>query len=271
MTRVNRSCTGHSLRAYGAFARMALRQRLGERSAWLGQILFLGLVILIFSRLWQALLPARALRGYAATDCVWYIAITEWIVIAQPRVFLGIERDVRNGDLAYRLGRPISYLASKLAEAFAEQALALLLLGCSGALFAYACAGGLPADAQGLLWALPLGLLASVLYTLCSALIGVSAFWLVDCSPLAWLFQKLTFAFGGLLVPLTLYPDWLRELALLTPFAALMFGPGSMALAGGAQHVGAVALQLSIWIALALGLLSHLYARGVRALELHGG
>ncbi|HEX6241872.1 MAG TPA: hypothetical protein VFZ61_13280 [Polyangiales bacterium] len=257
--------------AYLAFARIALRQRLGERSAWLSQLLFLGLMLLIFSRLWQALLPARNLRGYTVTDCVWYIAVTEWIVIAQPRVFLAIERDVRNGELTYQLGRPTSYLGAKLAEAFAEQLLGLSVLGLGGAFFAYLCAGGAPTDPSGLLWAFPLGLLASVLSTLVSALIGVSSFWLVDCSPLAWVFQKLSFVLGGLLVPLTLYPEWLRELAMLTPFAALMYGPGSMVLAQSAQHVGSVVLQLLVWIAIALGLLAYLYARGVRAVELHGG
>jgi ABC-2 type transport system permease protein len=271
MTVAARASTPRTFGAYWAFARIALRQRLGERAAWLSQLLFLGLVLLIFSRVWQALLPARTLRGHSAADCVWYIAVTEWIVIAQPRVFLSIERDVRSGELAYQLGRPTSYLGAKLAEAFAEQALGLALLGLGGSLFAYLCADGLPSDPRGLLWVLPLGILAAVLNTLCSALIGVSAFWLVDCSPLAWVFQKLTFAFGGLLVPLTLYPGWLRELAMLTPFAALMFGPGSMVLAGGAERAAAVALQLTVWIAVALGLLAYLYAKGVRALELHGG
>jgi ABC-2 type transport system permease protein len=254
------------LSGYRALARIALRQRSGERLLWLSRIALLGLVLLIFTRLWQALLPSAS-----AAELVWYLAITEWITIAQPRLFLEIERDVRSGELAYRLGRPTSYLLGKLAEAFAEQALGLLVLGLSAALFAWALAPSLPREPGGLLWAIPLALLASVLGTLCSAVIGVSAFWLVDCSPLAWMFHKLTFVCGGLLVPLTLYPDWLRSLSLATPFAALLFGPAQMAFAGGADHALSVALQLGIWIGLVSGLLALLYARGVRALELHGG
>jgi hypothetical protein len=69
------------LRCYWAVACIALRQRSGERTLWLGRVLFLGLLMLIFSRLWHALLPGDA-AGMSAADCVWYIAITEWLTLA---------------------------------------------------------------------------------------------------------------------------------------------------------------------------------------------
>jgi ABC-2 type transport system permease protein len=257
-------------RSYWAVARIALRQRSGERLLWLSRVAFLGLVMLIFSRLWKALLPADA-PALSSADCIWYIAITEWITLAQPRLFLEIERDVRSGELAYQLGRPTSYLFSKLAEALAEQALGLVLLGVAGAGFAFWLAAGLPHAPSQLLWALPLGLVASLLNTLCSALIGLSAFWLVDCSPLAWVFQKLTFVLGGLMVPLALYPDWLRNVALATPFAALIHGPGQMALGVGHERALSALLSLCLWTALSGALLAWVYARGLRAVELHGG
>jgi hypothetical protein len=39
------------------------------------------------------------------------------------------------------------------------------------------------------------------------ALIGLCAFFLEDTSPVHWLCEKLSFAFGGLMLPLDLYPD----------------------------------------------------------------
>jgi hypothetical protein len=39
------------------------------------------------------------------------------------------------------------------------------------------------------------------------ALIGLCAFFLESTSPVYWLCEKLSFAFGGLMLPLDLYPD----------------------------------------------------------------
>lgn len=257
-------------RAYFATARIALRQQRAEQAQALTRVAFLALLILLFSRVWQTLLP-RTEKGMSAADCIWYVAITEWITLSQPRLFLEIERDVRGGELAYQLGRPTSYLMGKLMGALAQQAQSLLLLGGAAALVACALAEGLPQEPATLWWALPLGLLASILGTLFSALIGISAFWLVDCSPLAWVFNKLTFVLGGLFVPLTLYPAWLRSISLVTPFSALVYGPGQMALGGGGERAVAVACSLGMWITLASAALALLYHRGVRAVELHGG
>ena len=52
-----------------------------------------------------------------------------------------------------------------------------------------------------------------MLAVLSTAAIGLSAFWIVDTSPVYWIWQKLAFVLGGLLLPLELYPDWLRALA----------------------------------------------------------
>ena len=214
---------------------------------------------------------AQGTERLSTVDCIWYIAITEWVTIAQPRLFLEIERDVRSGELAYQLMRPTSYLLSKLCEAWAELIVSLFVLGMGGFAFAYLLSGGLPNAPAALVWALPLGLLAGLLHTLCSALIGITAFWLVDCAPLAWIFQKLVFVLGGLLVPLALYPEWLRQIALSTPFSALVHGPGQSALGASDQQALAVVGQLALWIVVVSALLAVLYRRAQRAVDLHGG
>jgi ABC-2 type transport system permease protein len=250
---------------------IALRQRRRESLLLFARTAFLLLMVLVFSRLWQAVLPAGAEGGPSSVDCVWYLLITECVLLSQPRIFLEIERDVRGGELAYLLTRPASYLGCKLSEGMAEIALAMSGLIAVGAPFSYLLAGGLPRDPRGLLFALPLALLASLLGLLCSTLIGLSSFWVTDCSPLQWLWQKSGFVLGGLFVPLALYPEWLREIALLTPFSALLYGPASMAFGFDPSAALHVALKLSFWIGLALCALYFTHRRGLRIVDLHGG
>jgi ABC-type uncharacterized transport system permease subunit len=181
---------GRTLRPYIAFARIGFRERLTEGATLLTRAAFLGLVILIYSRLWRAVLPAQAGAGPGATEYVWYVGVTEWITLSQPWLHLEIDRDVRSGEVVCQLTRPISYVAGKVAEACGELVLNLIVLGVAAVGFAYALSGALPRDPRGLWLALPLGVLASVLAVFCRALIGLTAFWLVDSSPVNWVWQS---------------------------------------------------------------------------------
>jgi ABC-2 type transport system permease protein len=260
----------HIARAYLAFAVIALRQRLSERATLASRAAFLGLLVLIYDRLWRAVLPAHG-GGPGATEYVWYLAVTEWITLSQPWLHLDIERDVRSGEVVCQLTRPLPYVSGKLAEALGSLAINLIVLGVAAASFAYLLAGGLPRDARGLWLAIPLGVLASVLAVVFRALIGLSAFWIVDAGPLNWVWQKAVFLFGGLFVPLELYPKWLRALALSTPFATMLYEPGRTAFGFEPARAAWVATKLLGWTAGALVLLAYTYRRALHALDVHGG
>jgi ABC-2 type transport system permease protein len=169
------------------------------------------------------------------------------------------------------LPRPISYLGARLAEATGDFLVRAVSLGAAGFLLAFAMTGGLPDDPSGLLLAVPLGLLAGWVGLCFHGAIGLTAVWLQDSSPVYWIWQKAAFILGGLLLPLEVYPDWLRELALFTPFSALMHGPGRMAFGWQPEYAGLVALKLVFWGAVATVLVTFVYRRGLRVLDVNGG
>lgn len=256
---------------YLAVSGTALRQSLSERAAILGRIAFYAVILLIFSRLWTVVREGGALPGRSAADLLWYLAITEWVVLSQPPIHLDIEQEIRTGDIAYRLARPVSYLGTRLAESAGDVALRLATLGVAGVALAWGFGGSLPTDPRGLLFAVPLGLLAAAVGLLFHAVIGLTAFWLQDCSPLYWIWQKLAFVFGGLLLPLEIYPEWLRAIALWTPFSALMYGPGRMAFGWDPAYAALVAAKLVLWAALAALLVRVVYRRALVVLDVNGG
>ena len=143
------------------------------------------------------------------------------------------------------------------------------MAGCG---FAAVMTGGLPEDPRGLRPALPLGILAGYVALCFHAAIGLSSVWLTDCAPVYWIWQKCAFIFGGLMLPLEVYPAWLREIALRTPFAALMYGPGRMVFGWrpGRRRLQ-IGLELLFWSIVATTLLVLVYGRARRALEVSGG
>jgi len=262
-----------STQKYLAIARASARRAFAERAVLAGRVVFLGVILFIFSRIWETVLARGALTvsGAGKAELIWYLAVTEWCVLSVPPVFLAIESDVRSGDIACRLVRPVSYVGAQLAEALGETALRLLVLGPTGAAIAFALAGGWPADPWGLLLAAPLGALASALAVLSTAAIGLSAFWIVDTSPIYWIWQKLAFVLGGLLLPLELYPDWLRALARFSPFPAMLWGPGRMAFGFAPGAALETLLELLAWSALVAAGLAWLANRARLRLTVNGG
>lgn len=252
-------------------ARLSLRQTLAQRAAWMGRSVFVVLLLVVFSRLWVAVESTGALGSATAADLLWYLAITEWIVLGLPLTHLSIEADVRSGDIAALLPRPLPWIAVKVAEGLGSLVVRLLSLGVTGFAAAWLLAGGLPRDPRGLFLALPLGVLAAVLGTLLHALVGLTSFWLTDCAPVHWVFQKLCFLLGGLILPLAIYPAWLRTASEVTPFAAMLSGPGRMALGWDPGLALASAGKLLGWTALTVLVLAWCWRRALRRLDVGGG
>jgi len=256
---------------YLAFARAAARRALAQHWSIAGRMLFVGTILFIFSRIWSAIGLRDGVAGIGTRELIWYLALTETAVLSVPQAFLAIEADVRSGDVAARLVRPVAFVGAHLAEAAGETAVRLSFVGPSAAAFALAIAGGLPADPRGLLLALPLVLVACALLLLCVTAIGVTSFWITDSMPFYWIWQKLMFVLGGLMVPLELYPDWLRRVASLSPFPYMCWASGSMAFGfspGAALQNGLGGLA---WAAALSALLVALSRRARARLTVYGG
>lgn len=267
---------------YVAIAALSFRQRLDDRAALVGRVLFYAIILAIYSRLWRAVLGGSGAPsagdgplgdgapGQSAGSYIWYLAVTEWIMLAQPSLYLEIEADVRNGDVAYQLSRPLSYVGAKLSAALGELALRWLVLGASGLALGRLFSGEWPSP-EGLLGVLLVGTLAGWVMLLASVAIGLSAFWIHDVTPIFLIWQKLAFVLGGLMLPIGIYPGWLRVTAEHTPFAALLYGPGQLVVQGGSDDVLHLLLTLAAWGVLFLMIVVLLERRARRNVCLHGG
>ncbi len=244
-----------------AIAALAARHALHARGEALARVVFYVAILLIFSRLWHALGSGSAY--------VWYIALTEWVMIAMPLLSVDIEEDVRRGDIAYRIARPVSYLWTKVAEGLGNGLVRLLMIGACGGVAAWLLTGTPPP--RGILLSLPLATLSFFLLVLWQAAIGLTAFWIGDTQPLFWIWQKLFFAFGGLLFPLEVYPEWLQRAAYFTPFAPLLHGWARLAFDPDPGLAARTALMLLGWGVALVAFVSWLYRRGLAVLDVNGG
>ena len=104
-----------------------------------------------------------------------------------------------------------------------------------------------------LILAAAMGAMTGLLF---QVVIGFLTAWVGNPAPAYWIWQKLVFVFGGLFIPLTLYPAWLRDLGRETPFAAILFHPASLVLDARPEAILGVLLRQGLWLIFAAALVA---------------
>jgi ABC-2 type transport system permease protein len=259
-----------SVRKYLAFLGMGAAQARRRRAELYGRLVFMAVILGVFSALWNAVAEAGIPLALDRAQLVWYLAVTEWITLTPHAVHVDIEGEIRRGDVACHLQRPFSYLGALLAEGAGT----ILVRAPFMALAAAACAAvltGRAPDAHMIAAVVPIGLAAMLLVHGIYVLIGLLAFWIDDVTPVFWISQKLLFIFGGLMLPLAFYPVWMQRLAALTPFPPMLSGPAGLLLGGETADVWLLVRNLVLWTAV-LGLAAAgLFRRAVRNPQVNGG
>ena len=70
--------------------------------------------------------------------------------------------------------------------------------------------------------------LAFLLQFLIKMSLALLAFWVEDTGPFFWIYSKVLFTLGGLFVPIDIYPEWLRRVAVMMPFNYVLYQPARL-------------------------------------------
>lgn len=237
----------------------------------IGLSLFLITCLIIFAHLWKIAASKAGVENFSPEQLLWYIALNEWILISIPDIHDDMEQDLRSGRLAYLLPRPISYLGSICAEAFGTLSVNLIVLGFVTYLFTWLQVGALPFPLYGLPLTVALGFMAGFLGIIFQMLIGLTAFWLHEVSPIYWIWEKLLFILGGLILPLSIYPQWMQTIAYLTPFSVILGERSALALDFNLTYVFKLIAIMLGWTVIGVAALIYFYRRGLRILNVEGG
>lgn len=251
---------------------LAILHSLKNYKALIGLSIFLITCLVIFAHLWQIIAATKTgIVSFLPDQLLWYIALNEWVLVSLPDVQDEMEQDLRSGRLAYLLPRPISYLGSVFCEGFGMLCANLLVLGMVTFSFTWGCIGSMPFPVYALPIMIAIGLLAGCVGLIFQMLVGISAFWLQQVGPFHWIWEKLLFTLGGLMLPLTVYPLWLQNVASLTPFPALLSQRSALAIDFSLHNVLQVTASLLVWGFFGMSLLIFLYRKGLRIVNIEGG
>jgi ABC-2 type transport system permease protein len=233
----------------------------------IGLGIYLVTCLIIFAYLWEMAALHPDSTRYDPALLLWYIALNEWVLIAVPDVHREMEHELQSGSLAYSMVRPISYLGAKFAEGFGHLCVNLTFLGIITFGFTFFWTHELHFSIVDIVF----GLLAGMLGLVFQMLVGLSSFWFQDVSPISWIYEKLLFVFGGLMVPLSFYPDWMQTIARFSPASCILGARSALVFDCSLEQVGALFTSIFIWFFISVSLLCFAFLRGMKILNVQGG
>lgn len=236
--------------------------------------LFMAVVMFAFLQLWRATYGGtgqRMLGGFAFSDMVWYLVMTETIVMSMPALASRIDQEIKTGDIAYSLARPYSYLGFHYAAFLGEAAVRMPVNYLVGASVAWLGTRTFPVPGWHLLGQALAIWLGVTLFFLNRLVMGLIAFWTEETSGFQLIYDRAMWILGGLLLPVELFPGPLRGVAEVLPFRYAINGPARLFVRFDVRYFLELLEYQGVWLAV-LGLAAHLlYRAGMRRVTLNGG
>lgn len=264
----------HSQQKYAAVVRVSIANNLAYVMEVFFRALLLVVLVFILGQLWKTTFSERGvtvLKGFSISDMVWYLVIAETIAMSLPQLTRRIDQEVRSGQLAYLLGRPCNYVFYNFAQYLGERLVRLTINGVVGAILALIFVGLPHFTWMGVIaWPLVTFLALSIEFVAYFS-IGLLAFWTEETSSFALIFNRLTLVLGGVLAPLTIFPEPLHSIARALPFSAILYGPAQTLIHFEPYQFAWLLLQQVITLVAGSCILLAVYLVAIRRVNINGG
>jgi len=261
------------MKKYLSIFRMQLLNNLAYPAELLWRSMAILLFMLVFTFLWRATYEhsgSVTLAGMSLKDTVWYLMMSETIELARPRFARIIAESVRDGSIAYLLAKPYDFILYQLSASAGESILRVLINTVFGGALVWILVGT-PPGPPGWLLAFLAMIGAWLINFIMTTLIGLLAFVTEDIAPFEWIYQKIIFILGGMLIPLDFYPAWLQGIARVLPFSAMMYGPAKLLVSADVQAFASLIATQLVWIITLGGGLMLFYRASIHRLAINGG
>jgi ABC-2 type transport system permease protein len=234
--------------------------------------IFILVILFIFTNIWKTIYSGKAvIEGFTIAMMIWYLLMTESIVTSTSPVVKDVNKEIQSGDVAYQLNKPYNYIFYHLAKSFSHRTIGFFVTFSIGAVLIYFMIGGIPFNLMTLPMLLITIILALVLDFFMIMSIALLAFWFEDTNSFKWIYDKILFTIGGMLVPLEIFPKWLSSISNVLPFGFVAYHPAKLFVNFEiSSFLKIVGIQLG-YILVFLSIVLLIYKIGSRRLNINGG
>ncbi len=261
--------------AYLDFIRIRFLTMLAYRINYYSGILIYSLNIGVNYFTWMAIYGnGDSLGGFTATQMTSYVAVS-WM--ARAFYFNNLDReistDIRDGSIAIQFIRPYNYVLVKMMQGLGEGMFRFLLFMIPGMAIAMLLFPvQLPTAPSAWAGFLVMLFFSFLINSQINIITGLSAFFVENNEGMMRMKRVIVDLFSGLIVPISLFPDWLSSVLKVLPFQAITYLPGSV-FTGRVQGVGiwnVLGIQIVWFLALLIPIV-WLYHAARQRLFVQGG
>lgn len=263
------------LRKYWQVSKITMSNSLVYFWNFLSRNMFFVLIIFIYMMLWKTIYNQKGvavMAGLSLNAMIWYLVFTEMVTLSRTELHVQVNEDVKSGNIAYLLNKPYNYVLYCFSYFVGEIGMRLMTNGILGTMIGLIFAGALESfsfvNLPLIILSLLMGCAINFFIYLCLAL---TSFWIEENSAFFWIYSKLVFTLGGMLIPIELFPDWLQSIARNLPFAYVTYVPARLAVD---FSMGAFLRQFPIqllYLAVFFGIAMMMYREGAKNLNVNGG
>lgn len=261
------------MRKYFSIFQIQIVNSLAYPGELVGRSLMIIPFMWIFYQLWSVTFRASSadvINGLSLRDTLWYLMMAETIELGRPRVARTVAENVKDGSIAYLLNKPYDFMLYQFSTSMGETVFRTLTNALFGGAVVWLLVGP-PLHLKSWPMAIVAIFGAWIINFCMNALIGLIAFVAEDVAPFEWIYQKLAFMLGGLMIPIDFYPGWLQALSRSLPFASALYAPARLFVSPDASQFAALVGMQLVWIAILVSALALAYRRGVSYLTVNGG
>lgn len=236
---------------------------------------FFAFIMGIYLLLWKSIYSGggyELIDGFSLKMMIWYLVMTEIVTLSTTNYYQEVSTDIKTGNIAYLLNKPYHYVTYCFSNNMGKIIVKMFVNIVVGSLVAIIFVGPL---IQMRLYQLAF-LFISLLFGICinyfiNFALALSAFWVEENVAFRWIFQKLVFTLGGMLLPLDFFPKWLGDISKLLPFSYITYAPGKLFVKFSFEYFITVFVWQSFYLVLSILLCFVVYKKGVKGLNVNGG
>lgn len=252
---------------------IALEAEFASRVNILGWFLvgLIPIIVLIF--VWLAIIGDKpSINGFTKGDFIVYYLFLQlsWYIVGGGFGY-NVGDAIKKGQINTTLLKPYNVVFSHYIQEQAWKLLSLFIALPISATMLFLFRDSIHISLslqQGLFLAVSL-IFGGILFALLEALSGLTAFWLTEIRPVTRLKETVISLFGGMLIPITLMPHTLFNLANILPFKYMFYVPISILLGKSANPLLDVVIQIG-YIILFYLLYKFIWNLGIKKYEAVG-
>ncbi len=251
---------------YAAYNRMTYRYDLMFKN------IFFLVLLFVFYRLWFVLSQSgKLINNYNFLQLIWYFVITESLLSSFAMLRGVVDIEIQSGKIVQILTRPYSYILYNLSSYLGETLVMFLNNLIIGSVFG-AIVAGLPSlTIANILILMPVFFLAILINFFIEFSISLVSFWTENATPFFWMYSKILFILGGLLIPIDYYPRALVLLCAYLPFQYVLYLPAKMFVNFNYGEFWTIFSTQCCWLFVFIVLVYFGFTAGLKRVCIHGG